>query len=381
MDQPSLLRQDTLDKIANFHAECIGCMLCTDFCSFHKQNQLNPKDHSKALLDKAPSQELMALSYDCSACGYCQTRCPKDIDYKGLHRSIKEDLYDHLHRLPNKKAEKNIDRHQKHVFHPFFNHTTTGFTDTKDRKVFFPGCSLISCHPETVLETYTYLQEQGDNIGIMSYCCGKPTETLGKNQAFQDKFDIIREQITSHNIQEIITACPNCHMTLKAYLPSVKIQHISQAILNYGLPERLTTSKQVKTLQQISLHDPCPTRYETDIHEAVRSLLGALGLKVRERSNERTQTPCCGSGSMLRQVSPKAAEAYTQVFLKEFETDEPIVSYCQDCVQVLNHHHRSAHHFLKMIFEPDYCLKTKEKEVQFLERWTNRYKHKITMTP
>ena len=79
---------------------------------------------------------------------------------------------------------------------------------------------------------------------------------------------------------------------------------------------------------------------------------------------------------MLRVVSPAAAEKYTKVFLSEFSADEPVITYCQECVQTLTNNQKYAHHLLNIVFSPDYSLETPPKDVSFLKKWANRYTYK-----
>lgn len=372
----SILKRETIKQIESFHEACSGCGLCTNFCAFHMHNDVQAKAHAETLLSAHRVLEDLNKSYDCSSCGYCQIKCPNGIDFKAIHARVKEDLYTNYNKLPNQSADKIVTFHQKTMFSKFFNHTTTGFKDEQQRKVFFPGCALIGYQPETVLATYEYLQNQDDNIGIMSFCCGKPTETIGKVQIFNDQFEIVRSQIETYDIKEIITACPNCHMTLKNHLTDVKITHISQAILRYGLPDNINRNAHYTHQKNITIHDPCPTRYEIEIHTAVRTLTASLGFSIRERTHSMEHTLCCGSGAMMRLLSPIAAEKYTSVFLDEFKDDEPIITYCQECLQTLNDNKKPAHHLLNLLFTPHYHLESKQKGVSFMKKWTNRYVYK-----
>lgn len=369
-----ILDEISFKKIEEFHENCIGCEKCSSYCSFNIYNNSNPKDHSGQLVQDHYQMDVLSTSYDCTSCGYCEIKCPKGINYKDIHNSIKENIFTKHKKLPNKTAEKIVDFHQNIAFHKFSNHSTTGFTSTQNRKVFFPGCALIANQPEIVLETFEYLQSQNDNIGIISYCCGKPTAFVGKRDDFVDKFSVVREQVIDYDIKEIITACPNCYMVLKKQLPDIKVSHISQSLLKYGLPKLNDFDS-----QQITIHDPCPTRFEMEIQTSVRLTLESLGFVIKESVHAMENTICCGSGGMLRVVSPKAAKKYTEVFLNEFSDNDSVVTYCQECTKTLISNDKNAHHFLNLIFSPNYSLEDQMKIFSSPQQWANRYKYKTNI--
>lgn len=369
----SILKSETLKAIDCFEKKCTACNQCTSFCSFHMPVRISPKAFASQLRENPEDILSLIRSYDCSNCGYCQVNCPENIDFQALHEQIKIDLG--RHRLIDKSAKRVVDTHQKMVFHKLLNHATTGFTAPEKRKVFFPGCALIAFQPELALATFEYLEEQNDNIGLMSLCCGKPTKTIGDEDAFSNRFQQVTKEIQNQSIQEIITACPNCHQTLKEHLPHVEVTHISQSILKYGL---LDSGPLQDTGQQVvTVHDPCPLRQETEIHTSVRTLLEHMGYQVRQRRQSEEQTICCGSGGMIKVLSPKAAETYGNVMASVFQENEPIITYCQECVQTLSDKKLNAHHLLNLIFSEHHHSNDCQESVSFLKKWTNRIRYNM----
>lgn len=371
------LIKDTLDTIELFHTKCTGCMLCTTYCSFHTNNNTNPKEHSKYILDNPCDKNVIKSSYDCNACGFCIVKCPENIDFRILHEKIKKNIYLNDHQLVSKSADRIVNFHQKNSFSRVFSHKTSGFTDQKNRKVFFPGCSLVSCSPKTVLNTYKYLQSKDDNIGIMSYCCGKPTEALGNEEGFERRFEIIKNEVRNSHITEIITACPNCHIVLKSKLPNTKVVHISQSILEYGFPSEMIDFYFKITKSRITIHDPCPIRDDNEIHGYIRKLAKLLGFKIEERDNSKENTLCCGAGGMIKLTSPVTAEKYSFIVLNEFMKNDIIITYCQECVETLATSSSYVFHLLDLIFNDYNSIKSKFININFFMKWANRYMHKI----
>ena len=79
----------------------------------------------------------------------------------------------------------------------------------------------------------------------------------------------------------------------------------------------------------VAIHDPCTTRYENHIQDAVRHLLGKLGVQVSELKDNRSLTTCCGYGGHMAFANPEVADKVVHRRIHDSEAD--YLTYCAMC--------------------------------------------------
>lgn len=359
--------ENLLDKISSFNENCIDCGLCTDFCSHHIAVDELPKVHTGKLLANPSIKMLKDSAYNCNECGRCKTKCPKELNYQSIHREIKQRSYKDAKRVPTLRAQIVIDFHQIGNFHPLLNHKTHGFSSDDNRKAFFPGCALIQQSPKIVERTYAFLESQDDNIGLMSYCCGKPTISTGNTEGFAKRTSQLVQDVEKFNIKEIIVACPNCYKTLSALLPTVTITFITTALIRYNFPIQAAN-----TVTKVSIHDPCPMRYAINVHHDIREMATSFGNEVIERNTSGVNTLCCGAGGMMKVVNPSTSDRYTNEFVQSFDPSLPIITYCRECEHILNSKGFETYHILDLLFAKKQMT---NKANNGYDRWKNRIRY------
>ena len=193
-----------------------------------------------------------------------------------------------------------------------------------------------------------------------------------------DKFKIYYSQVDNlfleNKIEEVIVACPNCFNTIKKYSKSVKVKTIWEVINENSIPKNLINHYNDLDIK-FSLHDPCPIRHESKIHDSVRLILKSMGIKIVEFDKNRENTECCGSGGMLRVTNPKLALEQTNKRASEAKTDT-VISYCESCCEAMMIANKNTLHILDFMFNEDVINKSKftQDKTSTIKKWTNRYK-------
>jgi Fe-S oxidoreductase len=302
---------------------------------------------------EGPIDEEMVFS--CSLCGHCSKVCPKDVNFRKLFLECRRYIQE------NKKTFNGVDIHQRLSFSKIFS------LERKGKIVFFPGCSLISENPETLMKTYKYLKEKIPSLEIMIKCCGNPTNCLGKKDEFEKRIGHLEKSFQSNEVEEVVVACQNCYMTIKKYM-NIKVTSLWTLLDDIGIPEKERSWGPMV----FALHDPCPTRYEHDIHESVRNILRKMNINMEEFKNNRENTLCCGAGGMASIFNPKLSLDQMKKRADEVES-KWIVTYCAECVNSMKSAGKMSIHILDLIFKERVEL---EEEKSLIIKWKNRYEFK-----
>ena len=322
----------------------------------------------KTLLTKFTTEHPSAhMAFACTNCGLCAHMCPKDIDFGGMFTASKQNYAEDKNVL-KKYGYGGVIFHQKSSFSKLFS-TTKKFTKGEyTHMAFMPGCALSSYSPSLVHTVFNYLQSKCSGIGIIQQCCGTPTRMMGDMKQFHAYHSQLEQDLANMGATTVVTACENCFMSLKTYAPHIKIISLYSLLREIGLPEG--AKDRHKNAPMMALHDPCPTRYETKIHDDVRALLEVLLLPYEEFKHNREKTLCCGSGGMLELTH--AALAKEQMRTRANQTEcESIVSYCQSCAESMSKGGKNGVHLLDLIFTPEFSMK---QEAQgSLKKWYNRF--------
>lgn len=245
------------------------------------------------------------------------------------------------------------------------------------KAVFMPGCSLSSYSPKLVAEVIKYLREHIENLGVIQKCCGNPTRAMGEMELFQKRYDSLKKDIEAMGADEVIVACQNCYLTLNEYSRDIKITSLWTLIPELGMDRKLK-GKAMDSDAVFCIHDSCPTRSCSDIHDGVRWIMSELGYKYIEPEHTRENTLCCGQGGMAAAVNPELSRRIVEKRALEFKTNF-VVTYCSACRSSLCKTNKEVFHILDLIFGPVVYENSRCPEDVLsnpLEAWRNRYRSK-----
>lgn len=323
------------------------CKDCVGECEFLEEYCEHPKELMQKLLDNP--EENLEMSYFCNLCDTCTVYCPNDFELADIFMDIRRELV-RQGKGPLKGHNPVTKFHQPLGFSNFF---TTRLNDNQageTKRVFFPGCSLSSYAPDVVQKTYQYLQKNLPGTGFILKCCAAPTNMVGQEEEFEERFQDLIDDMRALGAEEIITACPDCTHNIIEHKPDdIKVTPLYEVLDEIGIPKDRKGVAEGKT---IAIHDSCTARHFPEIHESVRNIAKDLGLEIDEFEHNREDTRCCGFGGMVLLANEDLS---TDVMARRAsQTDEEVVTYCAACRESMTMVDKPAYHLLEFIFRDDW---------------------------
>ena len=240
--------------------------------------------------------------------------------------------------------------------------------------LYFPGCVTYFKFNEN-FELYKKIFSKlgiGFRVIDKKICCGLPAFEAGyeveARKLARRNFEIFKEE----GIDEIITACPACYKMLSQDYPemlpdwNIEVKNLWEIIL-----EKLENKPRLiknQAMKMVTYHDSCYLGRYCGIYNTPRRILELIGYEIKEMSDSKENSMCCGScGGLTRTNLPLADEIAKQRLLqsKRIGINKIIVTSLEN-YQALN---RNAKEFDIKILEFSEVLakalgiKIKEKEV------------------
>lgn len=372
------LSKDILERVDTMSRECIDCKKCMKNCIMLEDYCTSPKDFFGEI--KRTGELDIKIPYSCNLCNLCTEVCPVNINIKDLFLKVREYAFMTQKKVVKPLGSKVVNFHQKSSFSKLFSASSNKIVNI-GTTAFIPGCSLMSYSPEIVMSTYEYLQSVIPGISIILKCCGNPTHAMGDEQGFIQYYSELHEELRKLKVTEIITACPNCFITIKRNSPNLKIITVWEKMVEKGIPQGLINKyKNVDT--KFSIHDPCPTRCVDHIHETVREIIEKMGISIKEFKFSKRQTVCCGAGAMVGVTNNLLAVKHMSKRAEQAPTQH-ILTYCQSCAEALSRGEKKTVHLLDLMFNDEVLnektcstFRFQQKNRSTIQKWINRYKGK-----
>lgn len=316
------------------------------------------------------------VPFSCNMCKQCTLVCPKEFVMMDRFMDLRVKMVAENKGKSPMKGHKAIDMHQALGFSRLFNTGVYAPDKGKTKRVFIPGCSLPSYNPELVGKVLAHLQERLPGTGAILKCCGKPTKALGQVEAFKERYAELQAEIDRLGAEEIIVACQSCYVTTKAYSPKQKVRSLWELLPEIGLPEGAKGIGKGSDLT-IAIHDSCPTRDVTTIHDGIRWIARELGYNLEEPPHTRAETRCCGFGGMVVPANPELALRVMKRRTGEIESDT-MVTYCAACRESMVRGGKKAVHILDLIFGDRWTSQSAFPGLPSgpIKGWANRHKAK-----
>ncbi len=335
---PDLRRQ-----LDDHQHNCTQCGVCVAECHFLTRygdplQQASDYDHG--------SPGLLTRAFECHLCGLCTQVCPDGLDPARMFLEMRREASAHgLSDLPEHRGLRKYERTGNSRAYSWY-----ALPDNCDT-IFFPGCALVGSRAETTNRVFEYLQQLIPALGIVLDCCNKPSHDLGDHGHFATMFEELSNYLTTHGIKQVLVACPNCSSVFTQYAPELTTRTIYEALAEHPPAPALAEATK-KTL--VTVHDPCVTRSDATVQDAVRQLLLRAGFKVMEMPHSRELTICCGEGGGTSCLVPEQSQQWIDQRLDEAQ-GKPIVSYCAGCTNSFSGKTTTGH-VLDLIFQPQTAL-------------------------
>jgi Fe-S oxidoreductase len=367
--------KDVLQGVREIADKCIDCRLCMKECIMLNDYCKSPKELFSQIKDEGKVDS--KIPYSCSNCGKCTMVCPKDLRLGASFMDMRKEIVKQNKGKSPMKGHSAVENHQRFSFSKIFN---TAIGDTKagyTKRVFIPGCSLSSYSPYLIGKTLEFLQEKLPGTGAVLMCCGKPTKDLGQMDKFYERYSKLQREIDNLGAVEVITACQNCFLTISEHSSKLKVRSLWSVVPEIGLPAGLCGIGKNSDIT-FTIHDACPTRYNSEIHNGVRWIIKELGYKVEESPNSRERTNCCGFGGMILPAKPNLAKRVMSKSANEAKSDY-VVTYCASCREAMVMGGKKSVHILNLMFNDKWDSSSDFPDLpdSFLKNWINRYKSKV----
>jgi len=359
--EPAL--HDQLERVAE---GCTRCGACARQCAFLARHGL-PGDMAASLIaENGEGAKGMQTAYECSLCGLCTVLCPENLDMRGMFLAIRR-AYAASGALNLKDYATILGYERRGNSRLFSWYGIPNGCGT----VFFPGCALPGTRPGGTWDMAGHLAKAIPDLGVVLACCNKPSHDLGRQAQFEARFGMIRDHLVKGGVRRVLTACPNCHAIFRQYGGPLEVATVWEHLDESGLP--LPGGLE----GAVTLHDPCPLRHEPEAHAAVRRILNAMGLEVREMRHRKKRTLCCGEGGSVPFIAPDLAKAWSERRVRE-AGGERIFTYCAGCEGFLGRLTGTAH-LADLVFKPGLALSGKARAAKAPFTYLNRLLLKLRL--
>jgi hypothetical protein len=209
--------------------------------------------------------------------------------------------------------------------------------------VFFPGCQLGASDPAYVMESYRWLRDAFPGVGLWLSCCGAPAVWSGDEALSGDTFADLRLQWERLGKPKPIFACPTCKKMFNEFLPESDGVFLFNLMRDQGFsPEKRIDG------ERYSVFDPCSSREEVDLQQAVRDLAERSGVKLEPLASERQWAECCSWGGHVSIANPEYARTVIQKRIGQ--SDAPYITYCVNCKDIFTESGKGSAHLLDILF-------------------------------
>jgi Fe-S oxidoreductase len=322
---------------------CLDCSCdrCVRDCEFLASSCNSPRDLARRV--KHGIEDHLVTVYSCNVCGLCATLCPVGLDTGELMLAARrEAVCRGLAPLPE---HRQVRRELHAGVSNMFSMSGPAPGRRRAKRLFFAGCELPATSPAHTLALYGHLLRQDPRIGVLMYCCGAPAEILGWEEESDRARTEIRRAMGELGAEELIVACPQCQETLGERCPDIRVSSVWEILAETWDPTRRFDRLRV------TIHDPCRSRHNPEVHAAIRTLVRTCGVEVVETDYSHERTRCCGAGGKIEHIDP---ELYSQIAARASEQGElPMVTYCTGCRGALRDAGRDTIHVLDLLMTDD----------------------------
>ena len=344
--QPPLIPTDLSTRYSREVAEteaarCIQCecLECVKNCEYLKDYKGYPKKYIREVYNNLSivmgTRHSNTFINSCSLCGLCAEVCPTDVDMGEVCHNAREQMVDQR-RMPASAhdfalQDMAFSNSQKSAL------ARNAPGTASSSYAFFPGCQLSGSSPQYVEKSYDFLRDSlgsstrqkafpGTGMGLMLRCCGAPADWAGNQQRFEESRQEFLAEYEKLGRPRLVLACSSCYQVFQKHYPDIEIVSFWEVFDQLG-PQDLSAKRSFPA--PVAVHDPCSTRYESGIQDAVRSILGKMGCEVLELDNSREKTECCSYGGQMWLANKPLAEKAVQRRINQSPLD--YLTYCAMC--------------------------------------------------
>ena len=331
---------------------CLECGKCTAVCPISVYNDsYSPRRLlAEGVFYNAENLISDNLLWSCLTCQLCSQRCPVDVKYSEYMRDIRAEAAGQG-KTGNPSHSGTLHYIMEMASSPKLNQNRTGWIDKnlKTKKkgdvLYFVGClpyyqdffaKDFSFEPVSIAkDTVKILNHLGIEPVVMENerCCGHDLYWLGQLGKFDKIGKLNLQQIEETGAKTIITACPECAITLKNLYPErlgphgITVKHITEVV-----SENLDKFNFKKMNKEIAYQDPCRLGRYLNIYDQPRRSLQAIpGITLKEMAHNRRSAICCGTTNWVNCDAISRRIQQSRLIEAKEAGAETLVTACPKC--------------------------------------------------
>ena len=164
-------------------------------------------------------------------------------------------------------------------------------------------------------------------------CCGHDLYWLGQLETFDQLAKLNIEAIKAAGAKTVVTACPECALTLKNLYPErnarngFEVKHISELVA-----ERVKEFNFNEQAVKISFQDPCRLGRFLGVYDQPRQALQSIpGLEFKEMMHSRRGAVCCGTTNWMNCDGTSKRIQYERLSEAKSVGADLMVTACPKC--------------------------------------------------
>jgi hypothetical protein len=190
--------------------------------------------------------------------------------------------------------------------------------------VFAPGCALAIYRPHVVYRLLERLRDRFGDVDLSLACCHHtPQSVVGKR---------------------VINVCPGCDRRYRENYKQPDTVSLWEVLAESGdfiFPDHGG--------KRMTIIDACPTRDQTRVHAAVRTLAERMGIEIVEPLRTREESTCCGD-SFYGDVSKEKVLNAMRAKARSMPEDDVLV-YCVSCSKSMFNGGLSPYYLVDLLFD------------------------------
>lgn len=201
------------------------------------------------------------------------------------------------------------------------------------KNIFAPGCALMLYKPHLADKIHSVLNSNIGRMELLETCCKREPQ--------------LKEKVN------IINVCPGCDKRFRNDyndVTTISLWEILAGSDYFHFPDYKG--------QLMSIIDACPTRNQSQIHDAIRILLKRMNITLIEPDKTRSAGTCCGD--TFYGTIP-ASEVKKQMIKRTSEMPvNDVVVYCVSCSKSVFIGGKEPHYLVDLLFNETTIPKTVE---------------------